>query len=74
MTARHPVDPARLKELRKSAGLTRSQVAAALDISERTVYRHESGVTPLRRLYVLSLADLYGVPVEAFYGAEEAVA
>lgn len=67
MTARQTVEPARLRELREHAGLTRAQVASALDISERTVYRHETGVTPLRKLYVSALAQLYGVAADEFY-------
>lgn len=53
----------RLEELRKSKGMTRPQVAAKLDISERHLYRLERGQTPLRRVYVIALADAYGIPV-----------
>jgi hypothetical protein len=50
---------ARLKDLRGKR--SRQQVAADLDMSERTVLRHELGQTPLSRVHVLAYAGYYGV-------------
>lgn len=52
-----------LERIRKEKGYTRAEVAAKLDISERHLYRLERGTTPVRRVYLLSLADLYEVKV-----------
>lgn len=55
--------PTRLQEIRKELGISRSHVARELDISERTVYRLERGVSPVRRVYLTAFAELYGVDV-----------
>ena len=54
----------RLTELRKAQGLTRPEVAAKLDISERHLYRLEHGHSPLKRWHKLALADAYGVTID----------
>lgn len=61
MSERRPSN--RLRQLREERGLTRQDVARILDISERTVIRHEDGTTPLRQVHKLAYADLYAVPV-----------
>ena len=55
-----------LRELRDARGLSRQSVARALEISERTVIRHEDGTTPLRRVHLLAYADLYEVDLSEF--------
>lgn len=52
---------ASLKALREQTGKTRAQVAADLDMSERHLYRLETGRTPVRRLVALAFASYYGV-------------
>jgi transcriptional regulator with XRE-family HTH domain len=52
-----------LKELRALAGLSRAKVAADMEMSERHVYRLETGVTPLSRFNALRFAAYYGVAV-----------
>lgn len=54
---------ASLETLRLAAGLSRPKVAQALGLSERHVYRFERGVTPLKRPYAKTLAELYEVPL-----------
>lgn len=58
------VAPNRLRELRDDRGLTRQKVAYELDLSERTVIRHEDGTTPLRRSHLLMYARYYDVDVD----------
>jgi transcriptional regulator with XRE-family HTH domain len=54
---------ASLESLRREAGLSRPKVAQALSLSERHIYRLERGLTPLKRPYAKSLAELYEVPL-----------
>lgn len=56
----------RLRQLREERGLTRQKVAYDLDISERTLIRHENGTTPLRRTHLMTYARYYNVDVETF--------
>lgn len=56
--------PSPLETLRLKAGLSRPKVAQALGLSERHVYRFERGVTPLKRPYAKTLAELYEVPLD----------
>ena len=51
----------KIKQMREERGLTVSQIAAELDMSERQVFRLEGGETPLRRVHLLALAEVYGV-------------
>ena len=54
-----------LYSLRKSRGLSQSEVAEALDVSRQTVTRWESGeVVPSVESW-RKLSQLYGIPVEA---------
>lgn len=54
-----------IQQARERAGLSRAKAAAALDISERTLYRWEQDqrVRPLGTIHLRALADLYGVPL-----------
>ncbi|MFD9966665.1 helix-turn-helix domain-containing protein [Streptomyces sp. NPDC059011] len=54
----------RIKELRRSAGMSQSDLAVAMDRSESWVSQVERGVQPVERLSVLqALADALGVSV-----------
>lgn len=50
-----------LRDLRKQANKTCAEVAKELGVTERTVYRYESGERRLDILQVIPLADLYEV-------------
>lgn len=54
----------KLRKLRKARELSLQQVARALDISERTVLRHELGQTPLSNVHLRAYADYFNVAVE----------
>lgn len=54
----------RVKELRRTAGMSQSDLAAAMGRSESWVSQVERGVQPVERLSVLqALADALNVPV-----------
>lgn len=63
-----------LRRLRDELGKSRQQVAADLNISERTLIRHEMGTTPLSRMHVLAYADYFGVDADVFAAAGEVAA
>ena len=63
-----------IKELRKAKNLSRTRVAADLDMSERHLHRLETGQSPLRRVLAHAFADYYGIPVEKIDHQEEVVA
>jgi transcriptional regulator with XRE-family HTH domain len=50
-----------LKKARDEAGLTAREVRDALDISQATLYRYESGHTAVKKALVAPLCKLYGV-------------
>ena len=54
----HETARERLKALRQYKGISREDVARGLDISLRTVYRHEDGTTPNGALAVDMVGDL----------------
>ncbi len=45
----------------------RQQVARDLNLSERTLIRHEDGTTPLSHLHIVAYAAYYGVSPDSFY-------
>lgn len=51
--------------------MSRAELAARLDLSERHVYRLERGVSPLKRMHLLAFAEALDVPLETI---EETVA
>ena len=54
-------------------GFTRRRVATELGVTERQIWRWERGESPVKRLHLLALAGVYGVPVETLgNGREEA--
>jgi DNA-binding transcriptional regulator YiaG len=59
------VDPEALQAIRKSAGLSREQLAVAAGISMRTVERTERGDSRPRPVVVAALALALGVEAEA---------
>ncbi len=64
----------KLEALRGARDLSRSKVAADLDISERHLYRLERGETKLRRRWLLAFASYYGVDADSLRGNVEEVA
>lgn len=52
-----------LKQLRQGKGLTVARAAAELGLSERHLYRLESGHSPLGRTVAVAMSAVYGVPV-----------
>jgi transcriptional regulator with XRE-family HTH domain len=67
-----PPHGTRLQSARESFGLSREKVAAELDVSARTIYRWEKGTTPVKRVVLYRLAELYHVPVDALLEEEVA--
>lgn len=63
---------ATILELREAANpkKSRARVAADLNISERHLYRLETGKSPLRPIVALAIASYYGVPVEQIDGVK----
>lgn len=53
----------RLAKLRKDAGLTRHEVAEAVDAAWLTVYRWETGYSSPQWRFQKKLADLYGITI-----------
>lgn len=64
---------ATIKELRERSEKTRALVAADLDLSERHLYRLETGRTPLRHVLALAFANYYGVSVKTIDDVEPVV-
>lgn len=56
---------AQLKAKREAAGMTRTELAAAMGIVERTVYRLENEETPISRTYQIILEQVLPVKVGA---------
>lgn len=52
-----------LMEIRMARGLSRQRVASELGLSLRHFTRLETGVSPVKRVHLLALAEIYGVPV-----------
>ncbi len=52
--------------------MSRAKVAAKLGLSERQLFRLERGQTAPKRMHLLALADVYGVPVETLERSEAA--
>ena len=55
---------ARLRQLRRRAKLTQTQVGARLRVTKQTISNWEKGVNEPHRRRKRALADLYGVPIE----------
>jgi transcriptional regulator with XRE-family HTH domain len=59
---------------RERLGLSRAKVATKLGVSEKTIYRWERGLTPVRLYQLRALAELYEVDVEDLDVPQEAAA
>lgn len=62
----------RLSSLRDARELSRVDIASKLRVSERTVYRWESGEVTIPDRHKLSLAELFGVSVVWLMGWDSA--
>ena len=61
----------RLRELREARGLRRVHVAAAIDKDQTTVYRYETGQTPIPDDVKAQLAAYFGVSRAYLMGWDE---
>ena len=57
-----------LKELRKAAGLTQKQVADILGVERSTYVKYERGASDPPTATLVTLADLFGVPLDRIVG------
>ena len=72
MHSTHTEGPAnRLGELRRAHGLKLVQVAAHIDKDQTTVWRYETGRTPIPDGVKRQLADLFGVTRAHLMGWDE---
>ena len=62
----------RLTELRTAAGMTRAQVARALEVDQSQPYRWETGKGVPSTETLLKLADLYHCTVDTLLGRDTA--
>lgn len=56
-----------LAAARVNAKLTQKDVAKALGVTQNTVYRWETGITPIKAKYLFDLAKLYDMSIEQFF-------
>jgi len=61
----------RLKELRKSKGITQKQVADFLSIAERNYRRYEAGLVDPASSTAIKLADFFEVTVDYLLGRDD---
>lgn len=61
---------ATLKELREKTTKSRAKVAADMEMSERHLYRLETGASPVRRIVAVAFASYYGVGLDDIDGWE----
>lgn len=54
----------RVQQARLGKGLTREQLAEAIDVAPETLWRYESGRLPLSLTMLYKVADALGVPAE----------
>ena len=66
--------PTRLREARLTRGMTLEAVADALNSSLTTIWRYEAGQRRPSGPTLYALAEVYGKPVEWFFGQDEPVA
>lgn len=60
----------KIRELREAAGLTKADVARAMDVDFAAVFRWESGKALPRADKLPLLADLFGCTIDALFGRE----
>jgi transcriptional regulator with XRE-family HTH domain len=71
MIVDHATLGARIREVRELRGISQGQAARALDVSQPTYSRIESGDRPLAGDELVILADLFGVRAAAIVGIPE---
>ena len=62
----------RLRRAREEKALTQEEVANQVGVRPNTIYRHEAGIFEPTEPVLKMLAQVYGKPVEWFYGADSA--
>lgn len=60
----------RLTEMRTAAGMTRAQVARALEVDQSQPYRWEAGNSVPSAETLLKLADLYHCTIDTLFGRD----
>jgi transcriptional regulator with XRE-family HTH domain len=58
---------AREKRLREGKRMTQTAVAVAIEVDPQMIARWERGDTQIGAVHLKQLADLYEIPVEAFF-------
>lgn len=53
----------RLQAVRSARGLSREKVGARIGYSAKQIERWEKGVTPVKPMHLMALAEVYGVDV-----------
>ena len=60
----------KLREAREAAGLSKAEVARAMQVAFAAVLKWESGAAMPRAEKLPQLADLYGCSIDALYGRD----
>ena len=66
------IEPQRIRNLRKRRGLSQSQLASLLGISDRAVSKWEKGYSQPSANHLIALAQIFGVNMNAFLSEERA--
>lgn len=61
----------RVREAREAAGVSQADAAQALEVSQPTYYRIESGARPLKGDELIRLSDLFGIRAASMTGVAE---
>jgi len=61
----------KLKEIRESKAISQRQAALALNLSPTVYNRYENGLREPPNIILLSMADYFGVTVDAILGRDE---
>lgn len=61
----------RVREARETAGVSQNDAAKAIEVSQPTYYRIESGDRPLKGDELIQLADFFGIRAAAITGLGE---
>jgi transcriptional regulator with XRE-family HTH domain len=61
----------RVREAREAAGASQNDAAMAIEVSQPTYYRIESGERPLKGDELIQLADFFGIRAAAITGLTE---
>lgn len=60
----------KIRELREAAGLTKADVARAMEVDEAAVHRWDNGEALPRAAKLPKLADLFGCSIDDLFGRE----